>query len=112
MAGWLLAPAMAGWLLAAAALATDDVGRAWQRVPGASYRGEDLPMAATILNRFLLDAYGHAAVPCDALDLGDLDAIRRELLAVRDDALDSIYRENFDKRALRTSDWAASRAEE
>ena len=112
MAGWLLAAAMAGWLLAAAALATDDVGRAWQRVPGASYRGEDLPMAATILNRFLLDAYGHAAVPCDALDLGDLDTMRRELLAVRDDALDSIYRENFDKRALRTSDWAASRAEE
>ena len=112
MAGWLLAPAMAGWLLAAAALATDDVGRAWQRVPGASYRGEDLPMAAAILNRFLLDAYGHAAVPCDALDLGDLDAMRRELLAVRDDALDSIYREAVDKRALRTSDWAASRAEE
>ena len=112
MAGWLLAAAMAGWLLAAAALATDDVGRAWQRVPGASYRGEDLPMAATILNRFLLDAYGHAAVPCDALDLGDLDAMRRELLAVRDDALDSIYREAVDKRALRTSDWAASRAEE
>lgn len=91
----------------AAAAAPEDVARARQAKPGASYRGADLIAASATLNVVLERQWPASMRRCESLDIEDVDDVIRMILPLVDAGLDAIYRSAGDTRALRFRDRGA-----